>query len=174
MVLVAVGALVNSELLQPLGLATAAGIDVDAQGRTANPRVLAAGDCAYHMNRYAGRKLRLESVQNATDQARVAGASLAGRSVQYDAVPWFWSDQFNIKLQMVGFSEGADAHIVRGVPADGKFCVLHLREGLLVGMDAINAPAEYVTMKRLLPKQPRMTAEQAADLTFDLNLSVPV
>lgn len=173
MVIIAVGAVVNSELLEPLGLANAHGIEVDGYGRTADARVLAAGDCAYHWNVHAGDKIRLESVQNATDQAKVAGACLAGRSLEYNAVPWFWSDQFDIKLQMVGFSRGADTHVVRGAPDAGKFSILHLRKGVLIGIDSINAPADHMTGRRLLPKRPRITAAQAADTAFDLKSAIP-
>jgi len=150
MVVMAVGAVPNTELVAPLGLAGQNGVLVDEHGRTADPRIFAAGDCAFGPNLFAGRDLRLESVQNATDQAKAAGAAIAGATFVNDAVPWFWSDQFDMKLQMVGFSEGATHEVVRGSPDTGSFSVFYMRETRVIGIESVNAVSDHVFGRKLL------------------------
>ncbi|MFO1066901.1 MAG: FAD-dependent oxidoreductase, partial [Geminicoccaceae bacterium] len=106
LVVVGIGVLPNVELAQEAGLLCANGIVVDEHGRTSDPAIFAAGECTSHPNRFAGGPVRLESVQSAVDQAKSVAASLLGRPVAYDEVPWFWSDQYEVKLQMVGISAG--------------------------------------------------------------------
>ena len=168
LVIVAVGAVVNDELLAPHGLSSPRGVPVDSRGRTANPDILAAGDCVYQYNEFAGEWRRLESVQNATDQGRSAGRNLAGAAEQHVAVPWFWSDQFDMKLQIVGLSSPADAHVIRGTMATGTFSVLHFKADELVAIDSVNSPSDHMIGRRILAGRPRIRPEEAADPDFDL------
>ncbi len=119
LVLAAVGAVPNVELAAAAGLAMEDGIAVDAFGRTSDPLIFAAGDCTSHPNVHAGRRLRLSSVQNANDQGRATGCAIAGRAEPYAAVPWFWSDQYDVKLQMVGLGVPGGQAVLRGSPAEG-------------------------------------------------------
>ena len=168
LVVVAVGAVPNTELAAEAGLADANGITVDDCGRTRAPGVFAAGDCALHFNHYAQAPLRLESVQNASDQAKSTGAAIAGVEEPYRAVPWFWSDQFDLKLQMVGLSIGATSEIIRGSVEAKKFSIFYLRDGHLVGIDSINAPADHMFGRRILARRPQISANMITDLSFDL------
>ena len=127
------------------------GVLVDAQCRTSLADVFAVGDCALHVNRFAGdNAVRLESVQNATDQATVAAKTIAGIEASYDAVPWFWSNQYDLKLQTVGISAGHDATIVRGDPATRSFSVIYLRDGRVIALDCVNMTRDYVQGRRLV------------------------
>ncbi len=127
------------------------GVLVDAQCRTSLADVFTVGDCALHVNRFAGdNAVRLESVQNATDQATVAAKTIAGIEASYDAVPWFWSNQYDLKLQTVGISAGHDATIVRGDPATRSFSVIYLRGGRVIALDCVNMTRDYVQGRRLV------------------------
>ena len=129
----------------------AGGVLVDAQCRTSLPDIYAAGDCAAHANRFAdGQTIRLESVQNANDQATVAVATILGMPKSYEAVPWFWSNQYDLKLQTVGLLTGHDAAVVRGDPERRSFSVLYLRGGRVVAVDAVNAVRDYVQGRKLV------------------------
>lgn len=127
------------------------GVLVDGQCRTSLPDIYAIGDCALHANAHAGdRMIRLESVQNANDQATVAAKTICGIEAGYDAVPWFWSNQYDLKLQTVGISAGHDSHVVRGDPATRSFSVIYLREGRVIALDCVNAVRDYVQGRRLV------------------------
>jgi 3-phenylpropionate/trans-cinnamate dioxygenase ferredoxin reductase subunit len=129
----------------------AGGVEVDADCRTTLPEVYAVGDCAVHANRYAGgASIRLESVQNARDMAETAAASICGNPQPYDALPWFWSNQYDLKLQTIGLSIGHDTHIVRGNPDDRSFSVLYLRSGRVIALDCVNAVKDYVQGRILI------------------------
>ena len=151
LVVIGIGVLPNVELAQAAGLACANGIVVDEHGRTSDPAIFAAGECTSHPNRFAGGSARLESVQNAVDQAKAVAAAILGRPGAYDEVPWFWSDQYEVKLQMVGISTGHDQLVIRGDPASGP--VLGL---LLPGRPAASrsirstAPGDHMTGRKLL------------------------
>lgn len=168
LVLVGIGALPNSELAEASGLACGNGIVVDALAATQDPLIVAAGDCALHPNPHAKDMIRLESVQNATDQAKTAAATLVGRVQPYKAVPWFWSDQYDVKLQMVGLSQGADRVVLRGIPENRKFSLYHFRNGAIIAVDSINAPADHMVGRKLIAAKAGLSPEQAADLGFDL------
>jgi 3-phenylpropionate/trans-cinnamate dioxygenase ferredoxin reductase subunit len=168
MVVVGIGVVPNIELARDCGLACDNGILVDEYARTSDPAIVAAGDCANHPNRYFGGRIRLESVQNATDQARTAAATLVGRDLPYDAVPWFWSDQFGIKLQMVGTSQGHDLHVVRGDVAGRRFSAFYFKDGRLTGVDSLNSPADHMVARRLITLGATVAPEQAADPAVDL------
>lgn len=151
MVIVGIGVLPAVEPLVAAGAEHGNGVAIDAQCRTSLPDVYAIGDCALHANRFAaGARVRLESVQNATDQAAVAAKAILGMDVAYDVVPWFWSNQYDLKVQTVGLSIGHDATVVRGDPASGSFSVLYLRHGRIIALDCINAVKDYVQGHRLV------------------------
>ena len=168
LVVLAIGAQPNIELVEPLGLADPQGVIVDLCGRTSDPAVFAAGDCAYGMNAFAGSALRLESVQNATDQGKAAGAAIAGIEAPNGAVPWFWSDQFDLKLQMVGLCEGADRQVVRGSVDSRKFSVFYMKNDHIVAIDSVNSAGDNILGRKLLGKPHSVTAEQVADPGFNL------
>ncbi|MGP7794954.1 NAD(P)/FAD-dependent oxidoreductase [Sphingomonas sp. CLY1604] len=128
-----------------------AGVDVDARCRTSLPDVFAIGDCARHANAFAdGARLRLESVQNANDQATVAAKAIAGTPVDYHAVPWFWSNQYDLRLQTVGLSIGHDAVVVRGDIGMRSFSLVYLRAGRVIALDCVNATKDYVQGRALV------------------------
>lgn len=127
------------------------GVLVDAQCRASLPDIFAVGDCALHANRFAeDRCIRLESVQNANDQATVAAKTILGMDAAYDAVPWFWSNQYDLKLQTVGISTGHDATVVRGDPATRSFSVIYLHAGRVIALDCVNATRDYVQGRKLV------------------------
>jgi len=165
---VGIGVTPCAELAEAAGLAVANGIVVDEYLRTADPDIYAIGDCSAHPNRFAGARVRLESVQNAVDQARCAAAAICGRARPYDAVPWFWTDQFDAKLQMVGLSNRFDQVVTRGDPASRKFSVCYFKDSKLIGIDSINRPGDHLTGRKLLTNATALTPEQAADPTVDL------
>ncbi len=172
LVIVGVGVLPNVELAERAGLACANGIVVDDHTRTEDSRIFAAGDCTNYPNRYFGGRVRLESVQNALDQARAAAAAMAGKDRPYDSVPWFWSDQFDAKLQMAGTSQGHDRHSIRGGMEERRFTLFYFREDKLIGADSINQPLDHMAARKLLLTGAPITPEQTADADFDLR-SVP-
>ncbi len=144
MIIIGVGILVNKELAESAGITIDNGIKVDEQARTSDDSIYAIGDCTYHYNPHFKTYVRLESVQNAVDQSKVAAASICGGAPVYDTIPWFWSDQFDVKLQMVGLSAGYNETIKRE-EADGKsFSVWYFKDGELLAVDAINNAKAYV------------------------------
>ncbi len=168
LVVLGVGVSANDGLAREAGLAVDRGIVVDACGRTADPRIVAAGDCTARQLA-DGSLLRLESVQNATEQGKSAAAALLGQDRPFTAVPWFWSDQYDKKLQMAGLSGGADAWAVRGDVASGSgFSVWHFRAGRLLAVDAVNAAKEHLLSRKLLEAGVSPTPEQVADGGGDL------
>jgi 3-phenylpropionate/trans-cinnamate dioxygenase ferredoxin reductase subunit len=163
-VLVGVGAIPRTELAEQIGLDCRGGIVVDEFARTSDPSVVAAGDCAIGPNPLTGEGLfRLESVQNAVSQARVAAATIAGRPEPYTAVPWFWSDQDTLKLQIAGLTAGYDEYVVRGDPDGERFAVLYYRDGQLLGIDAVNRPPDYLVVRRALSTGANIPADLAVD-----------
>jgi 3-phenylpropionate/trans-cinnamate dioxygenase ferredoxin reductase subunit len=147
LVLVATGARANDDLAVAAGLACEDGILIDDFARVA-PDIYAIGDCARFVSHRYGRKIRLECVQNAVDQAKAAAASIVGKPVPYDPVPWFWSDQYEIKLQITGLLDGYDACETVGNPADGKFSVEYRKGGKLIAVDAINDGRAHMLGRR--------------------------
>jgi 3-phenylpropionate/trans-cinnamate dioxygenase ferredoxin reductase component len=173
LVIVGIGAAPNCEIAEAAGLPCRNGISVDELTRTADSNVLAAGDCTSHPSRFTGGRLRLECVQNALDQARVAGAVAAGRIAKYDVVPWFWSDQYELKLQMAGLSQGYDRFVVRGSTEDVRFSVFYFRAGRFIAVDSVNSPAEYMLGRKIIGAGLPLTPEEAQDPKFDLRTVVP-
>ncbi|HEX3348402.1 MAG TPA: FAD-dependent oxidoreductase [Acetobacteraceae bacterium] len=167
LVIVGIGVLPNVELARDAGLATENGILVDDHLRTADPAVSAIGDCAAFPSPFAGGVVRLESVQNATDQGRCVANRIAGRPEAYTAVPWFWSDQGPLKLQIVGLTTDHDHAVLRGDPA-GAFSVFCFRGERLLGIESINRPADHMAGRKILGGPASLTPSQAADERFDL------
>jgi 3-phenylpropionate/trans-cinnamate dioxygenase ferredoxin reductase subunit len=167
-VVVGIGAAPATGLAKAAGLAIDNGIATDSQARTSDPAIFAAGDCASHPSLLYGRRIRLESAPNAIEQGKIAGANMAGGNVAYDAVPWFWSDQYDVKLQTAGVSDGADRRVVRGAPRQGRFSVWYLKEERLIAVDAVNDPAAFLASKKLIAAgarpDPKILADSAADL----------
>ncbi len=178
-VLVGVGAAPEIAIAVEAGLIVDNGIVVDAGARTSDPHVFAAGDCANFPSALYGRRMRLESVGNAIEQAKVAGANMAlaeGALGQvYDPVPWFWSDQYDVKLQIAGIAPPAGAQtgdasetIVRGDPESRQFSVWSLERGRLVAVDAVNDPAAFLVGKRLIAARACPDRKKLADPAADL------
>ncbi|MEZ5815472.1 MAG: FAD-dependent oxidoreductase [Hyphomicrobiaceae bacterium] len=155
-VLVAAGSVANDELARESGLETNDGILVDDSARAADA-IFAAGDCTRFYSRRYGRSIRLESVQNATDQARTAAAAMLGTSEVYDPVPWFWSDQYHVKLQIAGLNHGHDRTETTGDPASGSFSLAYFNGDRLLCVDAVNAPRAHMTARRDLAGDKRNT-----------------
>lgn len=150
LVIVGIGAVPNVELAEAAGLATGNGIRVDASMRSSVPEILAIGDAANYRHWFTGQDVRLESVQNATDQARLAARTILGHAEDYAAVPWFWSDIGDMKLQMVGLTAGGDRNVVSGVPAENRFSIFHYLGDRLLGIESVNRPADHMLGRKML------------------------
>lgn len=150
MVVVGVGAVPDVELADKAGLAVGNGVRVDAAMRTSVPEILAIGDVANYRHWFTGQDVRLESVQNATDQAKLAARTIAGHEDSYSAVPWFWSDIGDMKLQMVGLTAGGDRNVVSGEPEDNRFSVYHYAGERLLGIESVNRPADHMLGRKML------------------------
>ncbi|MEM9054731.1 MAG: FAD-dependent oxidoreductase [Pseudomonadota bacterium] len=150
MVLVGIGILPNVELAQEAGIACSNGILTDRDARTNDPRIFAAGDCAARPLVHYGRKGRLESVHNAIEQGKLAAAAIMEKPRPAEDCPWFWSDQYDLKLQIAGLSTDYDKIVVRGDPKDRKFAAFYLRDGKLIAVDAVNSPPEFLASKKLI------------------------
>jgi 3-phenylpropionate/trans-cinnamate dioxygenase ferredoxin reductase subunit len=165
LVIIGIGAEPRTELAERLGLACAGGIVVDAFARTSDPAIVAVGDCAVtpHPAAADGSLVRFESYGHAIDHAKVAAATLAGVPASYDALPWFWSDQGTLKLQIAGLSGGFDQAVLRGDPGQERFSVLYYRKGRLLAVHAVNCPRDYLAVRRALAAGQEIPAESAAD-----------
>jgi 3-phenylpropionate/trans-cinnamate dioxygenase ferredoxin reductase subunit len=163
---IGIGIIPNVEVAEAAGINCDNGIVVDEHCATSAANVYAAGDCTNHPNPLLDRRLRLESVPNAMEQARVAAANMCGGDKTYASIPWFWSDQYELKLQMVGFSADGDTQIVRGDKAANQFAVFYLKDGRVVAADAVNSPKEFMVCKQLVgkPVDPEQLADPEADL----------
>ncbi|MFC4313881.1 NAD(P)/FAD-dependent oxidoreductase [Steroidobacter flavus] len=151
-VIVGIGIVPNVAPLIDAGAAgTSVGVRVDEYCRTTLPGIHAVGDCALHTNRWAdGAELRIESVQNAVDQATVAAKDVLGTPTPYQALPWFWSNQYDLRLQTVGLSLGHDSTVLRGIPASHSFSIVYLKKGRVVALDCVNAPRDYAFGRKLV------------------------
>lgn len=168
LVVVGIGVVPNTVLAERAGLEVDNGVVVDASLRTSDPDVFAIGDCASFPSVHAGIQSRLESVQNATDQARHAAHAILGRSADYADLPWFWSQQGPWKLQIAGLYRAGDDTVVRGDLAAGKFSVFCFRDGRLVAVESVNRPADHMTARKLISGQVSLTPEQVAEPSVDL------
>ena len=168
-VLVGIGLVPSTELAESAGLEIDDGVVVDQHARTSDPDIFAIGDCAVHARHgFLQRKIRLESVPNALEQARAAAAFIAGKPAPPAAAPWFWSDQYDLKLQMAGVSDGYDELAIRGSTDSSSFIAFYLREGRVIAADAINRPAEFMASKRLIGDRIRAGGAELADETVSL------
>ena len=164
LVIVGVGLQPATGIAEAAGLAVDNGIVVDEHTRTSDPDIFAIGDCTNHPNGLLGRRLRLESVPNAMEQARTAAATLCGKERVYNSVPWFWSDQYDLKLKMVGLSHGYDELVLRGAPESRSFSAFYLKDGVMLAADTVNRAQEFMLAKRFVAEKiPVRTAELADD-----------
>ena len=169
MVIVGIGIVAAVEPLLAAGAAGSNGVNVDDHCRTSLPDIYAIGDCAAHHNRYAdGAHIRLESVQNANDQATTAARAICGQPQPYDAVPWFWSNQYDLRLQTVGLSSGHDQIVVRGDMASRSFSLIYLKAGRVVALDCVNATRDYVQGKALVVGGLRIDPARLVDAEMPL------
>ena len=162
-VIVGIGIVPNTELAEAAGLAVDNGIVVDAHACTSDAAIYAVGDCAQHDNGFLARRLRLESVPHAMEHARTAAAAIAGKPAPYSAMPWFWSDQYELKLQMAGLADGHDQRVVRGQLDQESFCVFYLKDGAVISADAVNRPQEFAVAKQLVAQRKVVDAALLAD-----------
>jgi 3-phenylpropionate/trans-cinnamate dioxygenase ferredoxin reductase subunit len=165
---VGVGIVPNTELAEAAGLEVNNGIVVNDRCQTADPDVYAIGDCTNHPNSIYDQHLRLESVHNALEQAKTAADNICGIATQYSQVPWFWSDQYDLKLQIAGLSKGYDQVVLRGDPATRSFACLYLKDGILIAVDAINAPRDFMQSKILIANRSKCDANKLADTDIAL------
>lgn len=169
LVIVGIGVHPNVDLALDAGIQVDNGILVDQYCLTNDPDIVAAGDCTSHFNPYYQRHLRLESVPNANEQAKVAAATLCGKSKPYDALPWFWSDQYDIKLQISGLNEGYDQLIIRGdIHNSTSFAAFYLKDKKLIAADCINRPLEFMLSKKMINENIQIDSRRLADESIDM------
>ncbi len=169
LVIVGIGIIPETQPLADAGAAGTNGVDVDVHCLTSLPDIYAIGDCAAHANRYAGgARIRLESVQNANDQAKVAVQHLLGDPQPYDATPWFWSNQYDLKLQTVGLSGGHDQTVLRGSVEDRSFSLIYLKEGRVLALDCVNAVKDYAQGRTLVAQGLSPDPARLADTSVSL------
>jgi len=163
LVLIAAGLSPNVALAEAAGLDVNDGIEVDEKARTSDPHIYAVGDVArFTLPRY-GRSVRLESVHNAIEQAKAAARAILGEGEPYDPVPWFWSDQYELKLQIAGLIEDSDTLVRRGDPEEGKFALFHLKDGALIACEAVNSAPEFMAAQRMIAAGARPDPETLRD-----------
>jgi 3-phenylpropionate/trans-cinnamate dioxygenase ferredoxin reductase subunit len=167
-VLVAVGVTPNDSLARAAGLACEDGILVDEYCRTSDPRIYAAGDCARHPSIHYGTRVLLESVDNAFEQAQSAALIMYGIATVHDKVPWFWSDQYDLKMIIVGLSGGHDQALLRGDPASRSFSVCYLKNGELIAVDTVNAAKDQLSARKLIPARARPDPRKILDPAIPL------
>ncbi len=165
--IVGIGAVPNTQLAEAAGLVCDNGIVVDELARTSDPRIVAAGDCTNHPG-WGGGRMRLETVHNAVEQGRTAGATLAGKSLPYSQIPWVWSDQYGYRIQSVGITDAKDQSVLRGDPASGRFSVFNFRDGLLSGATFVNQPRLFGAVRQIMNGRIPLSPEEAADDSVDL------
>lgn len=168
LVVAGIGMLPNIEAARAAGLAEEAGIPVDDLARTADPDIVAAGDCTLQHHALYARQLRLESVPNALEQARAAASWLCGKAKPNRSVPWFWSDQYDLKLQMAGLSQGYDRCVLRGDPATHSFCAFYLQGHRLLAVDAVNRPGDFVLVRRAMAQPVEVDGDRLTDESIPL------
>lgn len=168
LVVIGIGIVPNTELASDAGLEIDNGIVVDDHCRTSDPEIFAVGDCTQHPNDIYGVRVRLESVHNAVEQAKAAAMNICGEDVRYAQVPWFWSDQYDLKLQIAGLSQGYDRVIVRGDPDSRSFACLYLEDGRLLAVDAINHARDFMQSKALIAARAVIDPDLLADPNVEL------
>ena len=171
-VIIGVGVLPVDELAVAAGIECSNGINVDDHCRTSDPLIYAAGDCTHHPNLHYGRWLRLESVDNAFEQATTAALNLLGMPTVHDKVPWFWSDQYDLKMIIVGICHGHDTVVTRGSPSSRSFSVCYLRNGELIAIDSVNSPKDQMAARKIIAARGRPNLDKLADATVALKDAV--
>lgn len=166
--LVGIGAIPNDELAREAGLECVGGVVVDLDARTADPNVFAIGDVTHRPLPLYDRQFRLESVPNALEQAKACAAAIVGKAPPAPEVPWFWSDQYDLKLQIAGLPFDADAQVVRGDPASARFAVFHLKGDRLQAVEAVNAPPEFMMGRMLIGNRKPVSREKLADASISM------
>jgi 3-phenylpropionate/trans-cinnamate dioxygenase ferredoxin reductase subunit len=166
--IIGIGIVPNTEIAAAAGLEVDNGIVVDEHCRSSDARIFAIGDCTMHPNALLNTRLRLESVHNALEQAKTAAANICGEAARYAQVPWFWSDQYDLKLQIAGISAGYDQTVLRGDPDSGSFSCLYLRDGVLIAIDAVNSPKDFMQSKALIAHHARVDTLLLANPEFQL------
>jgi 3-phenylpropionate/trans-cinnamate dioxygenase ferredoxin reductase subunit len=172
LVIVGIGAVATTGLASAAGLACDDGIVVDEHCRTSDAAVYAAGDCTNHPSLRFGRRIRLESVDNAFEQGKTAALNMLGRPVAHDRVPWFWSDQFDNKLLIVGLSQDYDRQVLRGDPASRSFSVCYLKGGELLAVEAVNHSKDYMAARKLIAERALLNPDKLADHQVSLKDSI--
>jgi 3-phenylpropionate/trans-cinnamate dioxygenase ferredoxin reductase component len=167
-VLAGIGILPNIELAKDAGLTIDNGISTDRDAHTSDPRIFAAGDCASRPLVHFGRAGRLESVHNAIEQGKLAAAAILGKPRPPEDCPWFWSDQYDLKLQIAGLNQGHDEIVVRGNPDERKFAVFYLRNGTLIAVDAVNSPPEFLASKKLIMTGAKIAPDVLKDISINM------
>ena len=167
MVVIGIGILPNVELAEDAGLNCSNGIVVDEYCQTSDADILAIGDCTRHPNGLLGRHLRLESVHNAIEQGKTAAATIVGEPAAYNQVPWFWSDQYDVKMQIAGMSDVHEQFVLRGDPATRSFSAFYLQQGKIVAVDAVNSPKEFMIGKKLVAAGAEIPVADLADTSKD-------
>jgi 3-phenylpropionate/trans-cinnamate dioxygenase ferredoxin reductase component len=167
-IIIGVGVKPNTYLAEQLGLDCQNGILVDEYGQTSIENIYATGDCANHYNAIYKQRLRLESVHNAMEQAKTIANSILGNNKQYNQVPWFWSDQYNIKLQIAGISSNYDNYLLRGSTEDEKFSVFYLKNNKIISIDSINDSKTFINGKKIIEKNITVNVDLLQDLEINL------
>ncbi|MCL4141415.1 UNVERIFIED_CONTAM: hypothetical protein GTU68_014954, partial [Idotea baltica] len=169
LVIIGIGILPNVELAESAGITVENGIVVDEFAQTSDPHIVAAGDCTQHPSHHYGRKLRLESVPNATDQAKSAAASICDQQIPHHNLPWFWSEQYDLKLQIAGIQEGYDQVVLRGDPSIGRnFSAWYFSDGQLIAADCVNDAKAFMVARRLIENGIPVSSEELRDEELDL------
>ncbi|NUP75577.1 MAG: FAD-dependent oxidoreductase, partial [Sinomonas sp.] len=172
LVLVGIGVIPNAELADAAGLEVGNGIVVDSGLETSDPAIFAVGDCARHPRPETADLVRVESVQNAADQARFLARRLCGQGGEYADIPWFWSHQTGDKLQIAGLSQPTDTSLILGDPDDGRFSVCRLRDGRLVAVESVNSPGDHLASRRLFTNGVHVTEEHLLTPGFSLRAAL--
>ena len=167
-ILVGIGGIPNTEIAENTDIEINNGISIDSKCKTNINNIFSMGDCTNFWSELYGKKIRLESVQNAIDQAKVLAENIMNIDSVYDSVPWFWSDQYDLKLQIAGLSEGYDETILRGDKKTKSFSCLYLKEGKIIAIDAINRPKDFIQSKVLIQEKRRIDRENASNEDFEL------
>ena len=171
-VIVGVGVLPADELAVAAGIECSNGISVDDHCRTSDPHIYAAGDCTHHPNLHYGRHMRLESVDNAFEQATTAALNLLGTPTVHDKVPWFWSDQYDLKMIIVGICHGHDTVVTRGNPSSRSFSTCYLRGGEMIAIDSVNSPKDQMAARKIIAARGRPNLDKLADASIPLKDTV--
>ena len=168
LVVVGIGIQPNVALAEDAGLEIEDGIVVDDRCRTADPDIYAVGDCTFHPNALLGRSIRLESVHNALEQARTAATNLCGEEMRYADIPWFWSDQYDLKLQIAGLSNGYDQAVMRGDARRRCFTCVYLKAGHIIAVDAVNSPRDFIQSKKLIAEHATLDLARLPEDSIEL------